>query len=183
MTAIVAGVLAFLVIAFLERFPTPALPIPSPERGACRDLLRVDRQARALLRRGRANAAAQLLERYTGPEHAVQVALRGWALLQTGHPGEAKAIAAGLPDQAPSRLLVTGLAELELSNPTRARSVLRAAPNPPRGAKWARTFDDHARISVPQMSYSQELLRIRVGGEPRKPPGWPRRRRRRTHAP
>lgn len=158
---IAAGVLTRLVIAFVERPPVPSLPIPPLGRGASRALARADRQARALLRRDRAAAAAGLLQSSSLPDHPVQQGLRGWALLRSGRPGEAKNAVATLETHDPVRALITGMAELELDNPASAQSALNGARLPAANARWARTYRaEHGMSLLRAMSRTKPDLAL-----------------------
>jgi hypothetical protein len=147
LVAVAAGGVALLVIAAVERPPVPGLPIPPLDRGGGRALARADRQARALLRRDRAAAAAAVLQT-AAPDHPVRRQLLGWALLRSGRPGEAKNAVAALDADDPVRALVTGMAEIELDNPARASSVLGAVRVPESDARWARTFRAERGMSL-----------------------------------
>lgn len=109
--------------AWADRPPNAAVPVAGPGPGAA--LTRQGRRhlkARRLLRLGRPAAALAYLD--AADSDLTLTALRGWALLQSGRPGEAKRAIHALPDTPlHTRALVTCLAELDLSN---GEAALRA---------------------------------------------------------
>ncbi|WP_410648565.1 CHAT domain-containing protein [Amycolatopsis sp. cmx-4-54] len=119
--AMVAGLFARLVVAWLGRPPVAYVPVPQRGVRGIPKLRGKDarkfRQAKRLLRRGLPGAASRALGEHSS-SRVTLVALNGWALVRAGHLGEALKEADRLPAEFSClRALVVGLARLELGQP------------------------------------------------------------------
>ncbi|MFF3877893.1 CHAT domain-containing protein [Streptomyces sp. NPDC001978] len=161
--AIALGLAARAVDAWCGRPPLARVPIDRPpvSRMLTSDGRSVAR-ARRLLRRGRPAAALQKLGTVSdGTRHPEAALLRGWALLEHGHPGEAKS-AVGVPGREPTgpAALITCLAELDLANAGAAETAVRGLDLPP--TDWARRRHQDLRIAQFRLAllrgHSDELI-------------------------
>lgn len=151
--SVAGGVVARLADAWCGRPPqAPVPPVRLPLSGVFSSAGRAVLRARRMLRAGRPSAALRELEAAGNSAPPAARLLRGWALLECGHPGEAKSAVretqAGLGRTAH---LITCLAELDLANTDAAEQALadfRRASGPTTG--WARLqeFTAHVRLSL-----------------------------------
>lgn len=116
--ACACGLTARTLLKRVDEPPNAPVPIPFRFDGQFRRL----RRARRLLQKGRPEATLLALD---GVRGNTARALRGWALLIGDRPADAKAAVAGLLGSwDPTRLMITGLAELDLANAEEALSIL-----------------------------------------------------------
>ncbi|KAF2781602.1 CHAT domain-containing protein [Streptomyces sp. OM5714] len=146
--AVALGLTARAAEAWHRRPPLTRVPLDRPPvyrvlEAESRAVLRAYR----LLRLGRPIAALQRLDAVThAARHPETALLRGWALLEHGHPGDAKT-AVAVPGREPtgSAALITCLAELDLGNVDAAEAALRGLD--PTRDEWARRRRRDIRIA------------------------------------
>ncbi|MFD6274189.1 CHAT domain-containing protein [Streptomyces sp. NPDC060209] len=152
--SLAGGAVARAADAWCGRPPqAPVPPVRLPLSGVFSSGGRALLRARRVLRAGRPSAALRELEAAGDAEQgpAARV-LRGWALLECGHPGEAKSAVretqAGLGGTAH---LITCLAELDLANTDAAEHALaefRRTSGPTTGWAQLQELTAHVRLSL-----------------------------------
>ncbi|WP_327180931.1 CHAT domain-containing protein [Streptomyces sp. NBC_01334] len=146
--AVALGLTARAAEAWRRRPPLTRVPLDRPPASrALRSEGRAALRAHRLLRMGRPAAALRRLDAVTHDRHRPETALlRGWAMLEHGHPGDAKS-AVALPGREPTgpAALITCLAELDLGNADAAEAALRGLD--PTRDEWARRRRRDIRIA------------------------------------
>ncbi|MGW0875379.1 CHAT domain-containing protein [Streptomyces sp. NPDC002740] len=154
--AVGLGLTARAAEAWRGRPPLTRVPLDRPPVSrALSSEGRAARRAHRLLRLGRPVAALRRLEAAAQSRHHPETALlRGWALLEQGHPGDAKS-AVAVPGREPTgpAALITCLAELDLGNADAAEAALRGLD--PARDDWAR----HRRQDIRIAGFRIALLR------------------------
>ncbi|GAB3428539.1 hypothetical protein GCM10027569_72100 [Flindersiella endophytica] len=173
LSAWAGGAAARTMIAWIDRPPTAALPMAGPGIGAFLSRRgRAHLKARRLVRIGRPGAALISLQTAGAAADPTLTALRGWALLHSGHPGEAKSAVSAGPASTEVCMLITFLAELDLSNAEAAGQALTALGtieyDDVSSALWYELLVARARLTLLSEGGSEHLTDGIARGVPRR---------------